>query len=146
MAACLTSHTPWFTFFGLMNFVPGCEDGDQEPCSGELKTQQYHKLALLDISDYCLLNYTNTNIYKERRGGLTANDLPLEVILQISLEYPRTIARSSFQFMKLQNDAYVSLYRSPLPPTRQLIFSPACNISKTKKSWHFTNFEDAFDN
>ena len=47
---------PFLHFFGLMNFVPGCEDGDQEPCSGELKTQQYHKLALLDISDYCLLN------------------------------------------------------------------------------------------
>ena len=47
----------FFTFFGLMNGLPGCEDGDQEPYSGELKTQQYHRLALGNISDYCLLNY-----------------------------------------------------------------------------------------
>ena len=49
-----------------MNGLPGCEDGDQEPCSGELKTQQYHKLALLDISDYCLLNYIQIRIYIRR--------------------------------------------------------------------------------
>ena len=35
----------FFTFFWLMNGLPGCEEGHQEPYSGDLKTPQYHKLA-----------------------------------------------------------------------------------------------------